>query len=167
MSDRMPRTPHHSKAITCRDRTSKFEQGQGLVEYALGLVMVSMVASVALVTVGPGINNALCKAVETLNSAIDTGCATGSESELTGEDPGEDSGIQVMFAKYDAKKEELDIQAKAPKDCPYDLQVAGMGTMTRQGESYVFKYSEKLSPPPSTVQVGHPGCGWSTVPVGG
>lgn len=131
------------------------ERGQGLVEYALGLVLVGMVASVSLVAVGPAINEALCEAVETLNPA------------LGGECSGE---IAILFAKYNSGKSELDVQAKAPKDCDYDLQVGYdgtiVGTMVQQGESFVFKYTETLSPPPTSVTVGHPECGWTTVPLG-
>lgn len=148
-------TPH-SKAQNSnpQPRSSlarKSERGQALVEYALGLVLVGMTASLALVSVGPAINDALCQVVENMNEELAGDCAG--------------SGVTVMFAKYDASKDEIDIQAKAPEDCPYDLQVVGMGTMERQGSSYVFKYSEDTGEPPSEVTVGHPECGYTTVPV--
>lgn len=140
------------------------QQGQGLVEYALSLVLVGMVASVSLAVVGPAINEAPCEAVETLNPALGDSCT--SEATLEESEDAAPGPITILFAKYDDKKNELDIQAKAPHDCPFDLQVAGLGTMTRAGESFVFKYTEVLSPPPASVTVGHPSCGWSTSPVG-
>ena len=143
-------TPHNeapnSKSTTRPPRTHRWERGQGLVEYAL-----------ALVSVGPGINDALCQVVQSLNEELAGDCV-GSQGT---------SDVTVMFAKYDASKGELDIQAKAPEDCPYDLEVVGMGTMERQGSSYVFKYEEGTGDPPSEVTVGHSQCGYTTVPVTG
>jgi hypothetical protein len=131
------------------------ERGQGLVEYALGLVLVGMVASASLVAVGPAISEAFCEAIEALNPTLTNECGG--------------SGITIMFAKYNAGKSELDVQAKAPPDCDYDLQVGYegeiVGTMVRQGESFVFKHTETLFPAPTSVEVGHPECGWATVPL--
>lgn len=137
----------------CRDRRSHWlrrgERGQGLVEYALGITLVGMVATVSLALLGPGINDAYCDAIQTLNPDLASGC----------------SGITILFAKYNAAKTELDIQAKAPKDCSEDLIVKDLGPMIRQGESYVFKYTGSLTPPPTTVEVGHPDCGWNSTPI--
>lgn len=147
------RTNHHHRPTTA----SHTERGQALVDYSLGLVLIGMVATLALVAVGPAINDALCQAVETMNPALADGC-TGDGEVAGGE-------IMVLFAKYNGAKGQLDVQAKAPPDCPHDLEVAGMGPMERQGESYVFKYSETTGSPPESVTVGHSDCGWVTVPV--
>lgn len=154
MDAHAPHSKHHShKQASISQSLRNSERGQGLVEYALGLVLVGMVATVAVVGVGPAINDALCQAIESLNPSISDSCG-GTVSEVT-----------VLFAKYNASKGELDIQAKAPEDCPYDLEVVGMGTMERQGSSYVFKYEETTGTPPGTVTVGHSDCGYVTVPV--
>ncbi len=131
------------------------ERGQGLVEYALGLVLVGMTASVSLALVGPSISEALCDVVETVNPALVSECTTT-----------EGTGTSILFAKYNAGKGELDVQAKASDSCPYDLEIkvdgVHMGTMVRMGDSYVFKYNENPTTPPSSVQVGHPDCGGFT-----
>lgn len=131
------------------------QRGQGLVEYALSLVLIGMVASVSLVAVGPAINEALCEAIETLNPDLGDSC--NSDEEPT-------SGLTtILFAKYNDSKGELNVQAKAPSSCEFDLQIkidgTLVGTMVRMGESYVFKYSGSPGSPPSNVQVGHPSCG--------
>lgn len=156
----IPQTPNQKPNQKRNQRVARMrnsERGQGLVEYALGLVLVGMTASVALVSVGPSINDALCQVIENLNEELAGDCV-GSETT---------SGVTVMFAKYNASKGELDIQAKAPEDCPYDLEVVGMGTMERAGSSYVFKYEQDTEDPPTEVTVGHSECGYTTVPVTG
>jgi hypothetical protein len=137
------------------------QRGQGLVEYALSLVLNGMLASVSLEAVGPAINEALCEAVETLNPDLGDSCSSGEET-ATDEEP--TSGLTtILFAKYNDSKGELDVQAKAPGSCPFDLQIkidgTLVGTMVRMGESYVFKYSGSPGSPPSNAQVGHPSCG--------
>lgn len=160
----MAREKNFYNKLTSR-RRSNAERGQGLVEYALGLVLVGMTASVSLAVIGPGINEAFCEVVETINPALMDGCASGEESEeISGGD------TIVLFAKYNAGKGELDVQAKAPESCPFDLEIkvdgSLVGTMTRMGESYVFKYSGSPSSPPTNVQVGHDSCGgFSSSPV--
>lgn len=144
------------------------ERGQGLVEYALGLVLIGMVASVSLVAVGPAINEALCEAVETLNTAVGDSCTSGGSEGAEEETP--PGTTTILFARFNDGKGELDVQAKAPDSCPFDLQIkvdgADMGSMIRQGSSYVFKYTGNPSTPPSNVEVGHPSCGgYSSSPV--
>jgi pilus assembly protein Flp/PilA len=51
------------KALLSRDR----EEGQGLVEYALILVLVSVVAIVALRTIGTNVSNILSTVASHLN----------------------------------------------------------------------------------------------------
>ena len=46
---------------------AKREAGQGMVEYALILVLVSLVAIAALTTLGSGVNNAFTSANSKLN----------------------------------------------------------------------------------------------------
>ena len=127
-------------------RASK--KGQGLVEYALIMVLVSLMATILLTILGPSIKDVYCNALNTLDPDSGESCL-GSY------------GPDVMFAKFDAKKGELDIMAKAPEDCEEDLIVEGLGTMIRQGSSYVFKKTISASSPPLEVKIGHDNCGWT------
>ena len=166
MQDLMPQDGELK--VETNDRSRWLEQaqrGQGLVEYALALVLVGMVGSASLVAVGPAINDALCEAIETLNPELGDRCTSGETTEELTSGP-----TNILFAKYNAGKGKLDVQAKAPSSCPYDLQImvdgVDMGSMSRQGSSYVFKYTGNPSTPPSNVQVGHPACGgYSSAPV--
>lgn len=166
MQDPMPQDGQQNlKSIGRSGRLEQAQRGQGLVEYALALVLVGMVGSASLVAVGPAINDALCEAIETLNPELGDSCTSGEATEELTSGP-----TNILFAKYNAGKGELDVQAKAPSSCPYDLQIMvdgmDMGTMSRQCSSYVFKYKGNPSTPPSNVQVGHPACGgFSSSPV--
>lgn len=50
------------------------QRGQGLVEYALILVLVAIVVIVVLVTLGPSLNGVYCTVIQELNS--DSTCTT-------------------------------------------------------------------------------------------
>jgi pilus assembly protein Flp/PilA len=50
------------------NRALEREEGQGLVEYALILVLVSIVAIVSLRTIGVNVNNVLSRVASTLGS---------------------------------------------------------------------------------------------------
>ena len=58
----------------------KAERGQGLVEYALILVLVAVAVIGILAMVGPGVSNVYCTVVGTFNKA---GNCTGSTSSAT------------------------------------------------------------------------------------
>ena len=137
------------------------QRGQGLVEYALALVLVGMVGSVSMATVGPAINEVLCEAVQTLNSDLGSECTSGDAE--TSEEESTSSPTSILFAKYNSGKGELDVQAKAPSSCPFDLQIkidgVSAGPMTRMGSSNVFKYTTSMGTAPTSVQVGHASCG--------
>jgi hypothetical protein len=142
-------------AIHGSPRSKKTERGQGLVEYALGLVLVSLVATVSLALMGDSVKQVYCSAVRTLDPA----------TECT---PIDTLAPTILNTHYDEDNDELRITAKAADDCPENLIVQWSGNsyeMTRQGSSYVFKTT--IEHPPSEVQVGHNSCGWTTVDVGG
>lgn len=52
---------------------NKNEEGQGLVEYALILVLVAVVSIVALALVGPAISNVYCETIVELGGTCDSG----------------------------------------------------------------------------------------------
>lgn len=166
-----PKTQGEQQEIDLSSRPRWLEQaqrGQGLVEYALALVLVGMVGSVSMVTVGPAINDALCEAVETLNPDLGDECTSGNLE--TSEEENTSSPTVILFAKYNDGKGELDVQARAATSCPFDLQIKidgiPVGTMVVVGESYVFKYTTSMGTPPTSIQVGHPDCGgFSSSPV--
>ncbi len=138
MQDPMPQDGQQNlKSIGRSGRLEQAQRGQGLVEYALALVLVGMVGSASLVAVGPAINDALCEAIETLNPQQGDSCTSREATEELTSGP-----TNILFAKYNAGNGELDVQAKAPSSCLYDLQIMvdgmDMGTMSRQGSSYVF-----------------------------
>ena len=129
----------------------RHEKGQGLVEYALGLTLVALVATVSVVAVGPGLQDTYCSAVTVLDPANEACSYLNS--------------VQILNANYNAKKKELNLMAKAPKNCKDDLEVQGYGTMIRQGSSYVFKKTISTGSPPSEVNVGSDSCGWTKTAV--
>jgi hypothetical protein len=148
-----PRKSQRSKVSLIKKRTRFFssrrhERGQGLVEYALGLTLVALVATVSAVAIGPGLQEAYCSAVTVLDPSNET-CASLMS-------------VQILNAKFDPKNNELNLMAKAPRNCKEDLEVQGYGTMIRQGSSFVFKKTISTGSPPAEVNVGSDTCGWTT-----
>jgi pilus assembly protein Flp/PilA len=52
--------------LTTWDRARKGEEGQGLVEYALIISLISVVAIVVLTTIGTDVRDKLCEVVDAL-----------------------------------------------------------------------------------------------------
>lgn len=130
------------------------ERGQGLVEYALSLVLVGMVAMVALIAVGPALQEVFCDAVYMLNPAEIGECASLFDAP------------KINKAKYNAGTMQIEIVAKAPYDCAGDLIVMPYGTtMERAGSSVVFKIEILTGSPPPSVTIGSSSCGWTSVPL--
>ena len=129
----------------------RHEKGQGLVEYALGLTLVALVATVSAVAIGPSLQDAYCSAVTVLDPASET-CANLYS-------------VKILNANYDASKKELNLMARAPKNCTDDLEVQGYGTMIRQGNSFVFKKIIATGLPPSEVNIGSDSCGWTKTSI--
>jgi hypothetical protein len=144
----------HSKKRARALTSRRHERGQGLVEYALGLTLVALVATVSAAAVGPAVKDTYCSSLVILDPDNE---ACSSESST--------SGVQILNANYNAAKKELNLMAKAPKDCSDDLEVQGYGTMIRQGSSYVFKKTISTGSPPSEVNVGNDSCGWKKTKV--
>jgi|GEM_PF-1544476 len=112
------------------------EQGQALVEYALIMVLVSLVATITLSLVGPALKDVFCDVVLTIQPGGTDACGV----------------VRVLNAHYSG--DELMVMAKVPPGSPATLTLIGYGPMVRQGASHVFKLHITVPPPPpSTVTV--------------
>ena len=125
------------------------ERGQGLIEYALIMILASLVATVALVVLGPSVKNVYCSVIEVFDPLGGAECMVVFE-------------VTILNAKYDPDKQELNLMAKAPKDCEEDLVIQGFGTMERAGSSWVFKKIMLPGSLPSEITIGNDACGWAT-----
>ena len=121
------------RALNLR-RTS--EQGQALVEYALIMVLVSMIAIITLALLGPAVKDVFCDVVLTIQPGGTDACGI----------------VRVLNAHYSGG--ELMVMAKVPPGSPATLTLIGYGPMVRQGTSHVYKLHIIVpNPPPSTVTV--------------
>ena len=112
------------------------EQGQALVEYALIMVLVSLVATITLSLVGPALKDVFCDIVLTIQPGGTDECGV----------------VRVLNAHYSG--DELMVMAKIPPNSSATLTLIGYGPMVRQGTSHVFKLHITVAPPPpSTVTV--------------
>ena len=112
------------------------EQGQALVEYALILVLVSLVATITLSLVGPALKDVFCDVVLSIQPGGTDACGI----------------VRILNAHYTG--DELKVMAKVPPGSPATLTLIGYGPMVRQGTSHVFKLHITIPPPPpSTVTV--------------
>jgi hypothetical protein len=139
----------HSQVLP---RPGASEQGQGLIEYALIMILASLVATVSLVVMGPSVKNVYCSVIEVFDPLASAECMVVFE-------------VTILNTKYDPDKGELNLMAKAPKDCEEDLIVQGYGTMERAGSSWVFKKTMSVGSLPSEVTIGNDACGWATEPI--
>ena len=122
-----------SRALNSR-RTR--EQGQALVEYALIMVLVSLIATITLSLAGSAVKDVFCDVVLTIQPGGTEACGV----------------VRVLNAHYSG--DELTVMAKVPPGSPATLTVIGYGPMERQGASHVFKLHITVPPPPpSTVTV--------------
>jgi len=72
-------------------RCSKFsasEKGQALVEYALIIVLISVVSIIILAVMGPAISNVYCELVTTLGGTCDSGGPDAGGEDAGGMDSG-------------------------------------------------------------------------------
>ena len=121
------------RALNLR-RTS--EQGQGLVEYALIMVLVSLVTIITLSLAGSSVKDVFCDVVLTIQPGGTDECGL----------------VRVLNAHYSGG--ELMVMAKVPPGSPATLTLVGYGPMVRNGSSHVFYLSISVpNPPPSTVTV--------------
>jgi Flp pilus assembly pilin Flp len=139
----------HSQVLP---RPGASERGQGLIEYALIMILASLVATVTLVLLGPAVKNVYCSIIEVFDPWAIGECIEVFE-------------VTILNTQYNPDTQELRLMAKAPKDCEEDLIIQGYGTMERVGSSYVFKKTMLLGSQPSEVTIGDDACGWATEPI--
>jgi len=126
-------TLHRTAAI---ERRKKPELGQALVEYALIMVLVSLIAIITLSLVGPAVKDVFCDVVLAIQPSGTDECGV----------------VRVLNAHYSGG--ELMVMAKVPPGSSATLNLIGYGWMERQGTSHIFKLHITVPPPPpSTVTV--------------
>ena len=126
------------------------EQGQGLVEYALILVLVAIVVIGVLLALGPQVGKVFSEIVRNLER---TGVMEGGDA-VTFKKEGGDA---VTFKKTECKskdgKYELDIKAWSDgnADASVTLIVSSFGEMTLHIDHYDYKVSGLASCPTSVT----------------
>jgi Flp pilus assembly pilin Flp len=131
------------------------ENGQGLVEFSLGLVLVAVVALVSVAAFGDSLSDTYCVVTEAISSTPNDACY--EEAVQEGDGP------LVFKPKYNSFNNGFTITAKLIGECSGDLQVVGYGPMTQHGDSDRFSLTIYTDPPPDMVTVGSDSCGWTTV----
>ncbi len=126
------------------------ESGQGLVEYALILVLVSLVVIVVLSLLGPSIGNVFSNIVDDLNIL---GGGNNFVVAITRADY--DSGLQILH---------LDATSGGVYDSGVTLTASPGGVMVQAGNHYHLNYS--LTGCPCTVTVTSSEGDSGTVTVG-
>jgi len=92
-----------NKEISMTHRVfNKNEKGQGLVEYALIMVLVAVVSIVVLATMGPGISNVYCEMVTTLGGT----CDSGDDEQQVADEGGDDQSLILDNSIPDDEEEE-------------------------------------------------------------
>ncbi len=139
-------------AIGARDKYA--ESGQGLIEYALILVLVAVVVIAILLLLGPTVGNVFSNVVRNL--------------ERTGIMPGSGSTDVVVITKadYNATKQELHLDATSDGgyDASVTLTASPGGVMEARTDHYHLKYS--LTGCPCLVTVTSSRGGSASVTVG-
>jgi hypothetical protein len=132
-----------------------FENGQGLVEVSLGIVLVAVVALVSAAAFGGSLSNTYCTVTEAISSTPNDVCY--EEAVQEGDGP------LVFKPKYNSFNGGFTITAKLVGQCSGDLQVVGYGAMNQHGDSDRFSLTIYSDPRPDMVTVGSDSCGWTTV----
>jgi pilus assembly protein Flp/PilA len=137
--------------------------GQGLVEYALIIVLIAIVVIIVLRMVGPIVGNVF----STIAAEIDGVVGDGGEAEGSPTGPTSPTDVVVIFrADYDSGAQELHIDATSDGD--YDpgvtLTASPGGVMEARAHHYHLRFS--LSGCPCTVTVTSSKGGSATVTVG-
>lgn len=135
--------------------TGDSENGQGLVEVAIGIVLVAVVTIGTVSLFGGSLSGTYCTVTEAISSVPHDACY--EEAVQEGDGP------LVFKPKYNSFNGGFTITAKLTGACAGDLQVIGYGPMEHHGDSDRFSLTIYENPPPSTVTVGSDSCGWTTV----
>lgn len=131
------------------------ENGQGLVEFSIGIVLVAVVVMGSLVVFGDSLSGSYCTVTEAISSIPNDACY--EEAVQEGDGP------LVFKPKYNSFNNGITITAELIGECAGDLQVVGYGPMSQHGNSDKFSLTIFSNPPPDMVVVGSDSCGWTTV----
>lgn len=131
------------------------ENGQGLVEVSLALVLVAVVALVSLAAFGGSLSDTYCTVSEAISPTPNDVCY--EEAVQEGDGP------LVFKPKYNSFNDGFTITAKLIGECSGDLQVVGYGPMAQHGGSDRYSLTIYTNPRPDMVVVGSDSCGWTTV----
>lgn len=131
------------------------EDGQGLIEYALILVLVAVVVIAILLVMGPTVGNVFSNIVRNLER-------TGISIEL----PGGGDTVVITKADYNSGDQKLKLRATSDggADPGITLTASPGGVMER--ESTYYKLEFNLSGCPCNVTVTSSGGGSDSVTVG-
>ena len=116
------------------------ETGQGLVEYALILVLVAIVVISVLEVVGDQVGSAFCQVINLLSDDLVPQCA--------------EDVVVITSSDYNAGQNRLKLQATSDGGYSDDVVLIASpgGTMTKQGDHYAITI-EPLTGCPCTVTV--------------
>ena len=101
------------------------ENGQGLVEVSLALVLVAVVALVSLVAFGGSLSDTYCTVSEAISPTPHDVCY--EEAVQEGDGP------LVFKPKYSSFNDGFTITAKLTGECSGDLQIVGYDPMNQHG----------------------------------
>jgi Flp pilus assembly pilin Flp len=131
------------------------ENGQGMVEVAIGIVLVAVVVMGSVVVLGDSLSGSYCTVTEAISSVPNDACY--EEAVQEGDGP------LVFKPKYNSFNNGITITAELIGECAGDLQVIGYGPMSQHGNSDKYSLTIFSDPSPDMVVVGSDSCGWTTV----
>lgn len=126
------------------EHLKKKEQAQGLVEYALILVLVAIVVIIVLSQAGGAVGDTFCNIV----TAVDEGGGASCGGLLSNSD------IDITDVNYDSDKEKLKLKAtyKGGADDSVTLTASPGGILDKKGKHYDLEI-DPLSDCPCTVTI--------------
>lgn len=131
------------------------ENGQGLVEVSLVIVLVAVMALVSVATFGDSLSDTYCTIAEAISS---------TPHDICYEEAVQEGDVPLVFElKYNSFNNGFTITAKLIGECSGDLQVVGYGPMSQHGNSDNYSLTIYTNLPPDMVTVGSDSCGWTTV----
>jgi Flp pilus assembly pilin Flp len=135
-------------------KDDRSDSGQGLVEFALGIVLVAVVTITSIALMGDAVSNTYCTVTEAMSDV--------PHEECYETPPQEGDGPVVFKPKFNSFNGGFTITAKILGECSGPLEVVGYGTMQQHGGSDLHSLTIEGDPPDS-VTVGSTSCGWTTV----
>lgn len=136
----------------CKDDRS--DSGQGLVEFALGIVLVAVVTISTLALMGESLASTYCTVTEAMSDVPNEACYEAISQE---------GGNLVVFKpKFNSFNGGFTVTAKVLEGCTGSLEVVGYGTMNQHGGSSLQSLTIEGTIP-DEITVGSASCGWTTV----